>query len=181
MPLTIKIPAADLYDTKSDRFITRKEMTLTFEHSLLSISKWEAKWHKSFFLKDPKTEEENLDYVRCMCLTKDVDPKIFGTLGYKNFKLISDYIGDPMTGTTIKKHQERPSREIITSELVYFWMTNFGIPFSPCEKWHFNRLMTLIEIASIKNTPPKKVGAREAANQRSLLNAQRRAKHNTRG
>lgn len=181
MPLTIKVPAADLFDPKSGRFITTKEITLTFEHSLLSISKWEAKWHKSFFLSTQKTDEENLDYLRCMCLTKDVDPNVFKSLGVKNAKVISDYIADPMTGTTIKHQKDRPSREIITSELVYFWMSNFGIPFSPCEKWHFNRLMTLIEIASIKNTPPKKMGAREAAHQRSMLNAQRRAKFHSRG
>ena len=181
MPLTIQIAGNDLYDPKSGRFITVRARELKLEHSLLSISKWESKWHKSYFGKEPKTDEENIDYIRCMCLSTDVDPNVFYTLDRKTAKQIADYIADPMTGTHLRKLQQKPSREVITNELVYYWMTQFGIPFDPCQKWHFNRLMILIEIASRKNNPPKKMGRAEAAQQRAALNMQRRAKYNSKG
>ena len=181
MPLVLTIPEREFYDDRTGRFITTKKTTLQLEHSLLSITKWESKWHKPYLSKAQKTEEEALDYIRCMCIGKDVDPTVFRAITAKQAKMIADYINDPMTATTIKRKDNRPSREIITNELVYFWMTSFSIPFDPCEKWHFNRLMTLIEIASIKNQPPKKMGKRQAAQERSALNAQRRAKYNTHG
>lgn len=181
MPLTIRVPESDFYDPRTGRFITVRAQELKLEHSLLSISKWESKWHKSYFSKEPKTEQESLDYIRCMCLTGDVDPGVFRALDRKTAKQIADYIADPMTGTHLRKLQQKPSREIVTNELVYYWMTQFGIPFDPCQKWHFNRLMILIEIASRKQTPPKKMGRTEAAQQRAALNAQRRAKYNSRG
>lgn len=181
MPLTITIPGRELYSSTTGRFITTKDTTVTLEHSLLSISKWESKWHKPWLSKNQKTPEEAIDYYRCMCTTKGVDQKVFQALGVNEIKQINDYIENPMTATTINRQNQRPSREIVTSEVIYFWMTSFGIPFDPCEKWHFNRLMTLIEVASIKNQPPKKMGKREMLNQRNALNAQRRAKYNTRG
>lgn len=181
MPLTITIPAQELFDPKTDRFLTIKETKLQMEHSLLSISKWESKWHKPYLSRNDKTNEESLDYLRCMCLNKDVDPMVFYALDKKTMQKIVDYIADPMTATTIRQQNQKSSREIVTSELIYFWMSSFSIPFEPCEKWHLNRLMMLIQIASIKNQPPKKMNKREAANQRAMLNAQRRAKYNTRG
>ena len=161
--------------------MTVKPTVLTLEHSLLSISKWEAKWHKPYLAKNEKTNEESLDYVRCMCLSKDVDQEVLHALTKRNIMDISEYIFDPMTATTIKRMNQHSSREVMTNELIYFWMTNFQIPFDPCEKWHLNRLMTLIEIASIKNQPSKKMPKREWANQRAALNAQRKARYNTRG
>lgn len=158
-----------------------KAQTVELEHSLLSIAKWESKWHKPYLSMEAKTEEESLDYIRCMCLTRNVDPTVFRALTRENVKAISDYIADPMTATTFNRKDKRRSREIITNELVYFWMANFSIPFDPCQKWHFNRLMTLIEIAAIKNEPPKKMGTRDILKQNAMLNAQRRAKLGTRG
>jgi len=181
VPLTIQIPGREFFDPSTDRFMTVKPTVLTLEHSLLSISKWEAKWHKPYLAKNEKTNEESLDYVRCMCLSKDVDPEALHALTKQNIMDISEYISDPMTATTIKRMNQRSSREVVTNELIYFWMTNFQIPFDPCEKWHLNRLMTLIEIASIKNQPSKKMPKREWANQRAALNAQRKARYNTRG
>lgn len=181
MPLVLTIPEREFYDDKTGRFISTKKTTIQLEHSLLSITKWESKWHKPYLSKTQKTEEEALDYIRCMCIGKDIDPNVFRAITPKQAKLIAEYINDPMTATTIKRKDTKPSREIITNELVYFWMTSFSIPFDPCEKWHFNRLMTLIEIASIKNQPPKKMGKKQAAQERSALNAQRRAKYNTHG
>lgn len=181
MPLVITVPEKEFYDERSKRFISTKKTTLQLEHSLLSITKWESKWHKPYLSKTQKTEEEAMDYIRCMCLNKDVDPMVFRAISAKQAKEIADYINNPMTATTIKRRENRPSKEIITNELVYFWMTSFSIPFDPCEKWHFNRLMTLIEIASIKNQPSKKMPKGQAARERAALNAQRRAQHNSRG
>lgn len=149
----------------------------------MSVSKWESKWHKSFFLKERKTDEEARDYIRCMCVSNDVDPLLIKSLTGSQVKQVFDYIADPMTGTRLKKLNQRPSGELLTNELIYFWMTYYNIPFEPCEKWHLNRLMTLIEIASRKNSNTKapKTGRREAAQQRAALNAQRRAKYNSRG
>ena len=181
MPLTINIPGKDLYDEKNSCFVTIRPTTIVLEHSLLSISKWESKWHKAYFSRETKTEEEAFDYIRCMCLAQNVDPNVFKAIDAESAKKISDYIADPMTATTIHNIDKKPSRDIITNELIYFWMTDFGIPFDPCEKWHINRLFTLIQVASAKNQPPKKMGRKDMLNQRNLLNAQRRAKYHTRG
>ena len=181
MPVTITIPGQDFYDAVSGRFIITKEITVTLEHSLLSVSKWEAKWHKPYLSTKSKTPEESIDYIRCMCTTKGVDPRVFNALTNANIKMIMDYIQDPMTATTIRRINQKPSNRIVTSEVIYFWMANFQIPFEPCEKWHLNRLMTLIEVASAENQPKKKMGKKEAAKERAALNAQRRARYNTKG
>lgn len=181
MPLTIVVPGRDLYDQRTNRFITIKTQKLVLEHSLLSISKWEAKWHKPYLSRTEKSEEENLDYIRCMCLSEPNDPNVFFGLTRQNIKDIAAYISDPMTATTFHNREQKPNREIITSELIYFWLANFRIPFDPCQKWHLNRLMTLIEIASIKNQPPKKMSNKDILRQNASLNAARRAKYGTRG
>ena len=181
MPLTITVPGRDMFDPVSGRFITIKETSLVLEHSLISITNWESKWHKPYLSTEKKTQEEYLDYIRCMCLTKNVNPNVFYALDAESIKAIADYISDPMTATTIRRQNKKPGREIITNELIYFWMTSFNIPFDPCQKWHLNRLLTLIEVASIKNQPPKKMNRKEMLSERHALNAQRRAKYNTRG
>lgn len=181
MPLPIHIPGKDLFDERSGKFIIVKETNILLEHSLISISNWESKWHKPYLSADKKTAEEFFSYLQCMCLTKNVDPNVFYAIDAEGVRKISEYIADPMTATTFKRRDQKKNREIITSELIYFWMTNFNIPFEPCQKWHLNRLLTLIEVASIKNQPPKKMGKREAARERAALNASRRAKYNTRG
>lgn len=181
MPLTIDIPGKELFDQKTNRFIVTKPTTITLEHSLLSISKWESKWHKPYFSRETKSEEEALDYIRCMCLTPNVDINVFRVIDSEGAKKITDYIQDPMTATTIHQRDKKSSREIITNELIYYWMADFGIPFDPCQKWHINRLFTLIQVASAKNQPSKKMSRRDMLNERNLLNAQRRAKYNSRG
>lgn len=181
MPIQIFIRGRDCYDPKINRFITIKPQKLTLEHSLISLSKWESKWHKPYLSRDQKTDEESLDYIRCMCLTQNYDPIVIYGIDEKNAKLISDYISDPMTATTFHNQDKRQSREIITNELIYYWMTEFGIPFDPCEKWHLNRLMTLIQVASIKSQPGKKMSKRDLFSRNAMLNAQRRAKLGTRG
>ena len=181
MPISIIVPGRDFFDSQTNRFISTKQQKLVLEHSLLSIAKWEMKWHKAYLSMEHKTDEQNLDYIRCMCLTEPSDPMVFFALTKDNVKAISDYISDPMTATTFNRRDKRPSREIITNELIYFWMAEYNIPFDPCQKWHLNRLMTLIEVAAVKNQPPKKMGKRDILSQNAALNAQRRAKYNTRG
>lgn len=181
MPLTITIPGNELYDQAAGKFIITKNHTITLEHSLVSIARWESKWHKPYLSREPKTRDELIDYIRCMTLTQNVDIHVYYALDSETIKKIIDYIQDSSTATTIKKTNKPPSKEIITNEIVYYWMTVLNIPFDPCEKWHFNRLMTLIEVCSLKQQPSKKMPKGEMLRQRSAMNAARRAKYNTHG
>ena len=180
MPLIITIPGREFYDEANNEFIYTKPVTLTLEHSLLSISKWESKWHKPYLSRDKKTKEEFEDYVRCMCISQVSDPMVFSSLPLSITNKILSYIEDPMTATTFSD-KGTPSREVVTSELIYYWMSAASIPFEPCQKWHLNRLLTLIHIASIKNQPPKKMSKGKLMKRNSALNAARRAKYGTRG
>lgn len=181
MPLSITVPTAELFDSRAGEFIETKETVLHLEHSLISISKWESKWHKPYLSKDNKTKEEALDYIRCMTLNSGVDPNVYLGLSDDNIEEIARYVSDPMTATTIKKQNQRPSNEVVTSELVYYWMTELNIPFDPCQKWHFSRLLTLIEVCSVKKTPAKKMSKGDILRQNHSLNAARRAAHHSRG
>lgn len=181
MPLTINVPGREFFDSSTNEFIEFKGAKLTLEHSLISVSKWESKWHKPYLSRENKTQEEAIDYVRCMTLNGPVDPMVYRALTKQNIEEIAEYIQDPMTATTIKRDNKRPSREIITNELIYYWMTALNIPFDPCQKWHLARLMTLIEVCSIKSTPPKKMSHTAAMKQQHALNAARLAKYHTTG
>lgn len=179
--LYITIPAMELYDEQKEEFINRKAQTLQLEHSLVSLAKWESKWCKAFLSNNNKTEEEVLDYVKCMTLTQNVDPEVYKYLTPDNIKQINDYIGAPMTATYFSEDQNnKGSREIVTAELVYYWMIALNIPFE-CQKWHLNRLLTLIKVCNIKNAPPKKRSRREIMSRNAALNAARRQQLNTRG
>lgn len=154
------------------------------EHSLISLAKWESKWHKPFFGKDDKTEEQILDYIRCMTLTKDVDPNIYLHLPPSVLEEIFDYMEDSMTATWFSKEEERRSgigrKETITAEIIYYWMVTLNIPVQ-FEKWHLNRLITLIRVINVKNTPPKKMKQRDILAQNRQLNAARRARNRSKG
>lgn len=179
--LEIVVPSTEIYDEVHDEFIEIKEQTLRLEHSLVSLSKWESKWHKSFISKEGKTAEETVDYIRCMTLTQNVDPKTYLCLTQENIEAVNAYIDNPMTATTINRNDGRkPNRERITSELIYYWMISLGIPVE-FQKWHLNRLLTLIEVCSIKNSPPKKMSKDEIMSRNRALNAARRKKFNTKG
>ena len=176
--LEIDVPARELYDETTDQFIPIAATTLKLEHSLVSISKWESKWCKPFLGREEKTTEETIDYIRCMTLTQNVNPNVYRALTNDNINKIHNYINAQMTATTFRENPNAPkSREIITSELVYYWMITFGIPVE-FQKWHFNRLLTLIRVFNIKNKPPKKMSQREImANNTALNNARRKAMH----
>lgn len=180
MPLAITIPGRELWDEKNNQFIEFSSKTLTLEHSLISVSKWEAKWKKPYLTDKPKTREEVIDYVRCMTISGHVAPDVYYGLTRKNLKEIQDYINDPMTATTFSQKPRKSSSEFLTNELIYYYMTALNIPFS-CEKWHLNHLLTLIEVANRKQEKPQKMPKRAVMGQYRSLNAARRAKHGTRG
>lgn len=179
--ITITIPASEQWDPVKGQFINiSKDTTINLEHSLLSISKWESKTHKPFLSTDNKSVDEVLEYIRCMCITPGVDSLVFNGLTQENVESITAYINDPMTATWINDRSKKRSREIITSELIYYWMIAFNIPFE-CQKWHINRLLTLIRICDIKNSPNKKMGKKQLAAENTALNAARRAALGTKG
>jgi hypothetical protein len=179
--LQITIPAQELWDERINQFVNTKEVTLTLEHSLVSLSKWESKWCKPFLTKEDKTLEETIDYVRCMTLTQNVDPDVYNHLSSKNIEQINKYIDDPHSATVIHDNPNAPrSREIVTSELIYYWMIALNIPFE-CQKWHLNRLLTLIRVCNIKNTPPKKMSKNDLMRRNAALNAARRQKLHSAG
>lgn len=178
--LEITIPYAELYDSKSRRFIKVQEQTLKLEHSLVSLSKWESKWHKPFLSKNEKTQEEMLDYIRCMTLTQNVNPYVYYALTNENMQSINDYLSNPMTATTFSKESQKPSREIITSEVIYQWMIAMNVPFE-CQKWNLNRLFTLLKVCGIKSQPPKKMSKSNTMRQNAALNQARRKQLNSRG
>ena len=180
--LTIKIPATEAFDESTGEFINTKEQELQLEHSLISISKWESKWCKPFLSKQDKTAEEIVDYVKCMTLNKNVSDEVYNCLTQENINAINEYIGAPMTATYFSNTERgKKNNEQITSELVYYWMIALQIPFEPCQKWHINRLLTLIRVCNIKNQPPKKMSKREIMSRNTALNTARRQQLNTKG
>lgn len=179
--LQITIPSIELWDDFKQEFVTTKEQTLQLEHSLVSLSKWESKWCKPFLSRENKTNEETIDYVRCMTITQNVNPEVYSYLTDENIIQINNYIDAPMTATVFSKDESaKRNREIVTSELIYFWMISHNIPVK-FEKWHLNRLLTLIRVCNIKNTPPKKRSRKETASSYAALNAARKKQLNTRG
>ena len=185
--LTIKVPISpEGWDDVKQEFIEPKVQILQLEHSLVSLSKWESKWKTPFYSKKEMTAEETLDYIKCMTLTKNVDPDVYDHLTRENIKEIMEYIGDPMTATTFSKEADKANnREIITSELIYYWMIASNIPFE-CQKWHLNRLLTLIRICNVEEAKQSgkhggKMSKRDILSQNRALNAARRQKYNTKG
>lgn len=180
--LLITIPAAELWDEKNETFISVDAKTLQLEHSLVSLSKWESKWEKPFLSNKPKTAEETLDYVRCMTLTQNVKPEVYIRFSDQNILAINQYIDAPMTATHFGKDDRAHGNggEQITAELIYYWMVALNIPFE-CQKWHLNRLFTLIRVCNIKNQPPKRQSRSSLMNRNAALNASRRKRLNTKG
>ena len=179
--LEIVIPEKELWDEAKEEFTHTKAQTLRMEHSLVSLSKWESKWKKAFLSKKEKTYEETIDYIRCMTVTQNVDPDVYKYLSAENIKQINEYINDPMTATTFSENKQTGgNHEILTAEVIYYYMIASNIPFE-CQKWHLNKLLTLIRVCGIKNQPPKKMGREELLKRNNALNAARRKKFNTKG
>lgn len=179
--LEITLPKRELWDEAKCKFIDVPEQTLRLEHSLVSLSKWESKWCKPFLSSQQKTMDEFVDYVKMMTITQNVDPIQYIYIDQQSLLKIKDYIDAPMTATTFSDTGKgKKSKEIVTAEIIYHWMIALQIPFE-CQKWHLNRLLTLIRVCSIKNEPPKKMSKRELANRNTALNEARRRKLNTKG
>lgn len=182
--LQITIPESnELWDERKQEFVTEPEITLQLEHSLISLARWESKWHKSFYSKEEMTTEETLDYIKCMTLSpKNLNIDAYLRLSKENVDAILNYIHDPMTATTFRDDGKKGGfgGERITSELIYYWMIALNIPFE-CEKWHLNRLITLIRVCEIKNTPPKKMNKRDIMSRNAALNAARRKQLGSKG
>ena len=181
--LQIVVPAHEHWDEVNGMFVNTEEQILTLEHSLASLAKWEAKWRKPFLTNKIKTVEETIDYIRCMTLNENVDPNVYNLLTTQNIEDINKYMDEPMTATWFNKDgrgSKGSNGEQITSEILYYQMVSLTIPFE-CENWHLNRLMTLIQVCSEKNKPPKNMSKRERFNQNKSLNAARRKRLNTKG
>ena len=180
--LQVKVPGREFFDEQTQTFYDTKPCVLKLEHSLLSISKWESKWHKPFLtpLEDkPISREEMMDYIICMSLSSNIDKEVVLSLSNSDIDKITKYIKNPMTATTFVDRKRSLKKEIITSEIVYYWMVMYNIPFE-CEKWHINRLLTLIRVCTVKmNT--EKMSKKDLYAQNRALNMARRKRLGTKG
>lgn len=179
--LKITIPALDQFNETDNEFVTLKEQRLQLEHSLVSLSKWESKWCKPFLSKENKTFDESVDYIRCMTLTQNIDQNVYLRISPENVKQVSAYIEAPMTATVFSSAKKTIKKEVITAEIIYYWMITMNIPFE-CTKWHLNRLLALINVCNIKNQPPgKKMSKREILTRNASINEARKQALNTKG
>lgn len=180
LQLTIQL-TPEGWDEVREVFVDPKVQVLQLEHSLLSLSKWESKWCVPFLDKKSLTPEEMIDYIKCMTLTKNVNPEVYDHITGAHVDKIMEYIYAPMTATTFAKDQPgKSSHRVVTAELIYYWMLSLNIP-SEYQKWHLNRLLTLIRVCNVENNPKKKMSQREIMRQNSQLNAKRRAALGSRG
>ena len=181
MVISVTIPESELFDEVNNEFIKLKGITLQLEHSLIAISKWEASTGKAFLGAKEKTSEETLDYVRCMTITQNIAPEVYNRISPQQLKEINAYINSSMSATKIGSSKESTfMSETVTSELIYYWMFSLGIPLD-CQKWHLNRLLTLIRVFSIKNNPPKKMSQKQLMARNRALNESRRKAIGTSG
>jgi hypothetical protein len=179
--LHVVVPGQEMYDEETETFSTPVAAEFDIEHSLVSLSKWESRWEVPFLATPQKTTEQVLGYIQMMVVGPEPAPEVFQQLSNDNLLAINTYIGAQMTATWFNEPKHvKNSPEVITAELIYYWMIALGIPFE-CQYWHLNRLMTLIKVCNIKNQKPKKMSAREAAAQQRALNAQRKAQYGTTG
>lgn len=179
--LEITIPGGEFFDESTNKFISIEETTLQLEHSLVSLAAWEAKWCKVFLTRTPKTNEETLDYIRCMTLTPNVDPNVYYFLTEENVKQINEYIEAPMTAVQTKDMKGGGrSGEPVMAELMYYWMTALNMPFE-CDHWHLNRFLAFVRVCNIKSQPPTKMGRKALMARNTSLNAARRQALNSKG
>ena len=179
--LTLEIDGGELFDERTYEFVNIPKRTITLEHSLLSVSKWESKWKKPFMTASDKTFEETIDYVRCMTLEKNVDPTIYNYLTSEHIQMVNDYITDSMTASVVSdSNRPKNTGKFVTSELIYSWMFALRIP-KECEKWHLNRLLMLIRIMDEQQQPKRKMKRNDVYRQNAELNRARRAKYGTSG
>lgn len=177
--LKVVIPETEMYDETKEEFVTFKEQVLHLEHSLISLSKWESKWMKPFWSDEIKTREESIDYIRCMTINQ-VNDDIYKGIQDSIILKVNEYIESPMSATIVSRINKDTNREVVTSELIYYWMIALNIPFE-CQKWHLNRLLKLINVCDIKSNPGKKMSKQEIYDRNRELNRKRREKLNSKG
>lgn len=179
--LTLIVPGMELFNEKTNEFLSTEDVTVVLEHSLVSISKWESSWEKPFIGTGTKTTEEIIDYVKLMTISPGIPSEVFDRLTDENIQQVNDHINAKMTATTFSEMPAaKGGREVITAELIYYWMVSLNIPFE-CQEWHFNRLLTLIKVCNQKNQPAKKMSRSEIAARNRSLNEARKAQFNTNG
>jgi hypothetical protein len=178
--LSLVVPTSESFNEDTSEFVTSNGFVLELEHSLVSLSKWESFFEKPFLSSTDKTNEETLWYIKAMSLSGEIPPEVFSNMTSANVAEINLYVNAKMTATTFNESLKRPSLEIITAELIYYWMIALGIPFE-CEWWHLNRLLALIKVCSIKNAPEKTMTPGEIAAHNRMLNEQRKAQYKTKG
>lgn len=179
--LKIIVPKGEFFNEATNKFFEVAETTLKLEHSLVSLSKWESHFEKPFISTTNKTREETLWYIQAMTLDEDVPEEVYMGLTDENIRDINRYIDSKQTATWFSENPNaKKSREIITAEVIYYWMISLQIPFE-CQYWHLERLITLIKVCDDKNSPKKKMSAKDRAHMQRTLNEQRRAQYNTNG
>jgi|SRR5580765_29106 hypothetical protein len=179
--LKLTILGEEYFNEKTETFETVGDIDLEMEHSLVSLSKWESKFKKPFLSNEKKTAQETLYYIEAMIISPIHPSDILFRLSEENMVQINDYIESSESATTFgSMPQLKGVGEVITSELIYYWMVAFTIPFE-CEYWHLNRLFALIRVCNIKNSKPRKMSRHEIASRNRELNAIRRAQYNTSG
>lgn len=179
--LELLIPSGqELFDEENNRFLYSEEKVLRLEHSLASLSKWEAIHEKPFLGDKEKTPDEIVSYIKCMAVDNNLDDETLNFFTKEHFDTIQAYINRKHSATWFSETRERGSSEAVTAELIYYWMSALQIPFE-CENWNLNKLFNLIKIAGIKNAPEKKMSKSQLAQRNRELNAQRRAALGTSG
>ncbi len=183
--LTILVPAVEVWDETNEMFVRMPEVILNLEHSLVSLSRWESKYHTPFLTRKKLSTKEILDYVCCMAVDKTISPDDLTRLTEKDFTEINDYINDTQTATWFSESNNGNGSvidrgEAVTSEIIYYWMVSLNIPFE-CQYWHLNRLLTLIRVCNVKNQPPKKMSQKALLSRNHALNAARRKALKTKG
>ena len=183
--LSITIPQREFFNEETSEFIYSKEAKIVLEHSLVSLSKWESKWGKPFNDGKPKTIAEIVDYIRCMTITQNIPGDVYDGITPELIERVNAYIDEPMTATTFRSIEKndpkrKVNKDIITAEIIYYWMFSYNIPLE-CQKWHLNKLLTLIRVFNVKNTPQKKMSQKDTLKHHRELNAARKKRLGTRG
>ena len=173
----------ELYDESENEFITVGPRTVRFEHSLLSVSKWEQIYKKPFLADNDKSDEEIYHYFELMVVDANVPTNFISRLSNENIEEINELITDSATATWFSNNKiTRPSTQTYTSELIYYWVFSLGISIE-VELWHINRLLTLIRIYEAQNDKQSSTNKKTVPNMadRRALNEQRRRQYNTKG
>lgn len=178
--LTLKIESFEGWDEEKEEFIYIEGQTIHMRHCLASISKWESKWHIPFLSRKEKTEEQALDYIRCM-VEEEVSDTVINIIQTRYGREIESYMNNPSTATVVHHDkQEIGSNSPKTSEVIYSWMFQLNIPME-CQYWHINKLITQIDYMNEQQKPPKKISKKDAMARQARINAERRAKLKSKG